>query len=130
LLDQRLSTIPQHHWVGKLLGFDFTIEYKPGAMNTVTDVLSCHDTEDSEDSAVLALSAPRFDFITRLRQEQDADPALGALREEIRGGACGAPWALVDGLVQYSGRLYIPPTSGLVQEIIQAMHEDGHEGMQ
>jgi hypothetical protein len=116
--------------VGKLLGFDFTIEYKPGAMNTVTDVLSCHDTEDSEDSAVLALSAPRFDFITRLRQEQDADPALGALREEIRGGACGAPWALVDGLVQYSGRLYIPPTSGLVQEIIQAVHEDGHEGVQ
>lgn len=23
LLDQRLATIPQHHWVGKLLGFDF-----------------------------------------------------------------------------------------------------------
>jgi hypothetical protein len=29
LLDQRLATIPQHHWVGKLLGFDFTVEYKP-----------------------------------------------------------------------------------------------------
>ena len=33
LLDQRLATIPQHHWVGKLLGFDFTVEYKPGALN-------------------------------------------------------------------------------------------------
>jgi hypothetical protein len=30
LLDQRLATIPQHHWVGKLLGFDFAVEYKPG----------------------------------------------------------------------------------------------------
>ena len=37
LLDQRLSTIPQHHWVGKLLGFDFSVEYKPGATNTVAD---------------------------------------------------------------------------------------------
>jgi hypothetical protein len=31
LLDQRLSTIPQHHWVGKLLGFTFTMEYRLGA---------------------------------------------------------------------------------------------------
>jgi hypothetical protein len=31
LLDQRLATIPQHHWVDKLLGFDFTIEYKSGS---------------------------------------------------------------------------------------------------
>jgi hypothetical protein len=26
LLDQCLATIPQHHWVGKLLGFDFVVE--------------------------------------------------------------------------------------------------------
>lgn len=32
LLDQRLGTIPQHHWVGKLLGFDFSVEYKSGQL--------------------------------------------------------------------------------------------------
>jgi hypothetical protein len=37
LLDQRLATIPQHQWVGKLLGFDFSVEYKPGAANAVAD---------------------------------------------------------------------------------------------
>jgi hypothetical protein len=40
LLDQRLTTIPQHHWVGKLFGFDFQVEYKPGATNTMADTLS------------------------------------------------------------------------------------------
>jgi hypothetical protein len=40
LLDQRLATIPQHHWVGKLLGFDFTVEYKSGKTNTVADALT------------------------------------------------------------------------------------------
>jgi hypothetical protein len=30
LLDQRLSTIPQHQWPSKLLGFDFQVEFKPG----------------------------------------------------------------------------------------------------
>ena len=68
LLDQRLSTIPQHHWVGKLLGFDFSVEYKPGATNTVADALSRRDT-DAEGS-VLVLSTPRFDFVDRLRQAQ------------------------------------------------------------
>jgi hypothetical protein len=63
LLDQRLSTIPQHHWVGKLLGFDFSIEYKAGNTNMVADALSHHDIEEA---AVLAISRPRFDFIARL----------------------------------------------------------------
>jgi len=43
LLDQRLATIPQHHWVGKLLGFDFSVEYKAGNTNTVADALSRRD---------------------------------------------------------------------------------------
>jgi hypothetical protein len=30
LLDQVLSTIPQHHWASKLLGFNFRVEYMPG----------------------------------------------------------------------------------------------------
>lgn len=64
LLDQRLATILQHHWVGKLLGFEFTVEYKPGAQNTVADALSRCDTPDS---VMLAISVSRFDYIDRLR---------------------------------------------------------------
>lgn len=44
LLDQRLATIPQHHWVGKLLGFDFMVEYKAGHHNVNADALSRRDT--------------------------------------------------------------------------------------
>jgi hypothetical protein len=66
LLDQCLATIPQHHWVGKLLGFDFTVGYKPGASNTVADALSRRDT-DTDEGALLALSAPCFDLLAWLR---------------------------------------------------------------
>jgi hypothetical protein len=105
LLDQRLATIPQHHWVGKLLGFNFA-EYKPGAANAVADALSRRDTEEG---ALLALSAPRFDFVDRLlRQAQLTDPALVALQEDISTGSRGAPWSVVDGMIQFAGRLYIP----------------------
>jgi hypothetical protein len=37
ILNQRLTTIPQHHWVNKLLGFDFVVEYKPRALNVAAD---------------------------------------------------------------------------------------------
>ena len=127
LLDQRLSTIPQHHWVGKLLGFDFTVEYKAGSTNTVADALSRRDTEEA---AVLAISGPRFDLITRLRQANQQDPALVALQEDITSGSRGPPWAITDGLVAFNGRLYLPPGAPLLHEVLTAVHEDGHEGVQ
>ena len=88
LLDQRLAMIPQHHWVGKLLGFDFGIEYKPDAMNTVADALSRRDIEEG---VALAISTPRFGFIDCLRQAQVTDPALVSIRNEITAGSHAAP---------------------------------------
>jgi hypothetical protein len=35
LLYQRLSAIPQHHWVSKLLGYDFEVEFRLGRLNFV-----------------------------------------------------------------------------------------------
>jgi hypothetical protein len=111
LLDQRLATTPQHHWVGKLLGFDFTVEYKFGSTNTVADTLSRRDTEEG---ALLAISAPCFDFIGRLRHAQATEPALVAIHDVVHAGTRTAPWIVVDDMVTYEGRLYIPPTSPLL----------------
>ncbi|XP_039855366.1 uncharacterized protein LOC120713480 [Panicum virgatum] len=72
---------------------------------------------------ILAMSAPRFDFIERLRQAQHMEPALVALRDEITAGQRPAPWSIIDGLVAYEGRLYIAPSSALLPEIIAATHE-------
>jgi hypothetical protein len=41
-----------------------------------------------------------------------------------------APWAISDSLLTYDGRLYIPPALPLLQEIVAAVHDDGHEGVQ
>jgi hypothetical protein len=76
------------------------------------------------------ISAPHFDFIDRLRVEHDTDPALRALRDEITADQQAAPWSLVDDMVAFAGRLYIPPTSPLLHEVLSAVHNDGHEGVQ
>lgn len=109
-LNQRLATIPQHHCVGKLLGFDFMVEYRSGATNTVADALSRRDNEEGE---LLAISAPRFDFIERLRHAQATDPALVAIHDEIRVGIRTALWSITDGMVALEGRLFIPAASPL-----------------
>jgi hypothetical protein len=126
LLDQRLATIPQNHWVGKLLGFDFSVEYRSGATNTVIDALSRRNNVDGE---LLAISAPRFDFIARLRHAQATDPALVAIHNEVHVGTRMASWAVVDDMVTYDGRLCIPPAAPLLQEILAAVHNNEHEGV-
>ena len=95
LLDQRLATIPQHHWVGKLLGFDFSVEYKEGSTNTVADALSRRNTEEA---VAMAVSGPRFDFVDRLRQATSSDPALVALKDELTAGTRAAPGRSSTGL--------------------------------
>jgi len=68
LLDQRLSTIPQHTWVSKLFGYDFTVEFTPGKQNAAADALSRCD-EDKVDIAVRALSVPELELFADLRHE-------------------------------------------------------------
>ena len=62
MLDQRLSTIPQHHWISKLFGFDFSVEFRPGKLNTVADTLS---RRDSTQGLLALISGPTFSFPVR-----------------------------------------------------------------
>jgi hypothetical protein len=66
LLDQRLSTIPQHTWVSKLFGYDFRVEYLPGKANTAADALS---HRDEHSAMALPLSSPTFELYNELREE-------------------------------------------------------------
>jgi hypothetical protein len=65
LLDQRLTTLPQHQWASKLIGFDSKVEFKPGTMNVVTDALSRRDTEET--TTMAPLSIPSFPLFGDLR---------------------------------------------------------------
>ncbi|KAK3124678.1 hypothetical protein QOZ80_7BG0590520 [Eleusine coracana subsp. coracana] len=80
LLDQRLVTVPQHHWVSKILGFDFTVEYKPGKQNIVADALS---RRDEELVGAHTISAPTFTLLEEVRAAADTNPVLVALRDQI-----------------------------------------------
>ncbi|WVZ98121.1 hypothetical protein U9M48_043599 [Paspalum notatum var. saurae] len=127
LLDQRLSTIPQHQWASKLIGFDFTVEFKPGHTNVVADALSHRDTDETT-GACAALSGPVFSLFDDLRTELEHTPDLATVRAHAAAGTEG--WSSVDGLLLKNNRIFVPPTSPLVPAIITDAHTAGHEGIQ
>jgi len=73
LLDQRLSTVPQHQWISKLFGFDFTVEYCPGRLNTVADALG----------AVVAVSGPSFDLLDAIGRATATAPDGQRLLQQL-----------------------------------------------
>ena len=66
LMSQVVQTPEQHYYLSKLLGFDYTIQYKVGSSNAVVDALS--RTNSSPSGELLLLSVPNPDFMDDLRR--------------------------------------------------------------
>jgi hypothetical protein len=113
--------------VSKLLGFDFAVEYKPGGANIMADALSRRDADTISE---LAVSVPSFDLVTAFRAAAATNDTLCKLREWLDHGELGEPWHLVDELVTFHNRLYVPATFFLLPSILTAAHDDNHEGVQ
>jgi len=131
LLDQRLSTVPQHQWLSKLFGFDFAVEYRPGRLNTVADALSRRDMEaDPAPHAALAISGPTFAFIEAIRAATTTAADAATLRRQLQDGELGEPWRFDDGLLLHGSRIFVPAHDNLRHQALLLAHSAGHEGVQ
>jgi hypothetical protein len=124
MLDQRLSTIPQHNWISKLFGYDFRVEYRAGRLNVVADALS---RRHGEGPTLAVMTTPSFQFYDDLRREIDSSPELTALCQSIARGERDAHWSVTDGLIRRAGKVLVPSQSPLVQAALQMSHTAGHE---
>jgi hypothetical protein len=129
LLDQRLSTVPQHQWLSKVFGFDFAVEYRPGRLNSVTDALSRRDKDASDTPWALAISGLTFAFLDELRAATLQDAEASRLTQRLQAGELGPPWRLADGLL-HGKRIFVPDTADLRMHALDLVHAVGHEGLQ
>jgi hypothetical protein len=114
--------------VSKFVGFNFSVEYKPGANNTVADALS--HREEGEARELAALSVPNFKVFDELCTDTKEVAELCQLKEEIITGGHGDKWQVVDGLITMDGKVYVSATSPHLSAILSAVHGMGHEGME
>jgi hypothetical protein len=127
LLDQHLSTIPQHRWISKLMGFDFVVEYKPGKANIVADALSRRDADDVEANA---FSTPSFDLWREMRLQLQQHHEYQEVLEAVTAGRKGPEWVLTGGFITKERRVFVPASTPIVQLLLEHAHAAGHEGVQ
>nr|KYP52382.1 Transposon Ty3-I Gag-Pol polyprotein [Cajanus cajan] len=106
------------------VGYDFTIEYKPGKDNVVADSLS--------KSFYMAWSQPQFQILPKLRTAIAVDLKLKFVMELCLSDQPPSPhYSVHDKLLYWKGRLVISDDHALIQQLLYEFHSSllgGHAG--
>ena len=78
----------------------------------------------------MVLFGPLFTNYDTLRAELQDDAAAQDLRHQLAAGTAPEGCQLVDGLLLYNGRVFVPEGSSLWPQMLCDAHEAGHEGAQ
>ncbi|KAM0057208.1 putative nucleotidyltransferase, Ribonuclease H [Helianthus debilis subsp. tardiflorus] len=128
LQDQVIQTPDQQKWLGKLLGYEFDILYRPGKLNAAADALSRVFS-----SQLMAFSSQDSSFLTALPKHLELDPVLQQLYTDVLQDPLRFPdYQIHNGLLLFRGRLVIPNDTTIKQQLLQEFHASpsgGHSGI-
>jgi hypothetical protein len=123
-MEQAIHTLKQQAWLHKFLGYDFTIEYKPGKENLAADALSR--------SFFMAFLLPQWDLLAQIRDAIAYDPKLLQILKLCSQGNPPSPhYSVHNQLLLWKQRLVIPSQHAIIQQILQEFHSSpigGHSG--
>lgn len=129
LLQQREINPEYQKWVRKLLGFDFEIQFKPGASNRVADALSRKQEEDVQMGAMLTTYQVDWAELNK-----EISPSLELLKIYDSLGPHNTDYAgfhLQNGRLLYKERVVIPRNSIFILVLLNQYHDSvigGHWG--
>ncbi len=138
----------QAHWSLTLTRFNFTMHHRPGKTMGNSDALSrCADHgSGSEDNRDITLLTPNF-FVVRtlegVQVEGEERDLLKLIRRDTREGELeevvakadkvlksssaksirSSEWLEVDGILNFRGKIYVPPTSDIRRKIVALNHD-------
>ncbi|PNX96484.1 Ty3/gypsy retrotransposon protein [Trifolium pratense] len=125
LMEQALQTPDQQEWLHRFLGYDFSIEYKPGKENVAADALSRVMT--------MAWSEPQYKLLHQIRAALKQDSTLlGIMQKCVQNNATNSHYTVKDELLFWKHRIVIPKNSELIKQVLYELHTSpigGHAGM-
>lgn len=127
--DQNLTSDLQRKAMTKLVGLDFSIQYKRGVENTAADALS----RVAHLFTVQAMSASRPVWVQEILNSYTVDPAAQEMLTKLAIDVEACPgFQLQEGLIRQEGKIWVGANAGLQTKLIQAFHSTpigGHSGM-
>lgn len=136
LKEQRLSNILQQKWLIKLMGHDYTIEYKKGKENKAADALSRQfETTSQEESSLNAVSTHiKSSWVEEVISSYEGDSdTQQLLSQTILLPDIDADFSVKDGMLRYQGRIWVGKNGNIKTRILEAIHNTsigGHSGIQ
>jgi hypothetical protein len=131
LLEQKVGTPFQQKWITKLLGYDFTVDYKKRVENRVANALYRREGW-AEEVALSLLSILTLDWIDKLKEQYKIDEELKSLFTKWQSKTLNsAKYAVKDGLLFYKNRLYLGGCKVIKDQVLAFVHSDpmaGHSG--
>lgn len=124
LCQQTIQTPEQQRWLPKLLGYDFSIEYKPGRNNIPADALSRVNC--------MPLTTVQCSLIPQIQELQRQDPFCKQKIQALQQGALGdTKFSLKNDLLWYASKIVIPENSPIIAQLLYEYHATklgGHSG--
>ncbi|XP_072066694.1 uncharacterized protein [Arachis hypogaea] len=102
LTTQVILTPEQQHYLSKLLGYEFEIEYRPGKFNKVADALS-RLGDDEHHTQLQAFTAVQSNLLPTLLQANNESEEMLQLQEKLQRGTLPSEYVFKDGLMTHRG---------------------------
>lgn len=129
LMNQVIQTPEQQHYLAKLLGYEYTIRYRPGSGNGAADALS----RLGPPGQCLILSAPQLDCMTEFKNSIIQSPEYRALREQVLQDPTLHPdYDLSANWLRFRGKIWIPANNPFIPMLLYEYHSTplgGHMGI-
>lgn len=136
-LEQRITTPAQQKWLLKLIGYDYSIQYRSGVHNVVADALSRQAEfktiiEQAELKAITGISVPLFSYVQDIHIAALNDAATRQLWDSLKAGSClRKQFSLQSDRIFYQNHVYVPDVDNWRMKLMREFHcgeIGGHSG--
>lgn len=121
LLEQRITTPSQQKWLGKLLGYDYSTQYKKGKDNVVAN--ACSRKEDA--IQLQSISGVRAELLDTVKASWSPDPTLQLIIQQILSGVAHKPhYYYQSGILSRRDKMLVGANSELREKLIVFYHDN------